>query len=283
MIHSKSPNIGTSVAINIDSGAYAIPICLLEGTGILQYATRVLPHRGAQLTLPYVNGDIGYTIIHYLFTGAYRTEQPEDVIDIPLAQLEYTRSVKVYHVAKIYSLHKLCRHAKANMRRWEKQVPIVDILNIVVENYPSVSNDFWLPIYLTRIITNQFQEDETLFAQKGFLDCFGKAVDFDRFLAGVMAETYSERLAAVRRGPPPVEIYNRPEFVIPSPPPQGPLEPWIPQPQHVDPEFPPVKIEYRVLDRRAPLTQLYPFYDNAEPRSSQSPDSMVITPSSSLG
>jgi hypothetical protein len=156
--------------------------------------------------LPNVNEDIGHTFMHFLYTGEYETAKspsapasataPDDTTD---PQTEYNRSVLAYQAAISCGsgLEGLAEHAKDRMYLLYDHIPIFDILSLGRRTLATI-DDAWFSNYLTDRIIERFEEDEGIFVDKKFLEMFGQAVEFDKFLAQVMAKAYATKLDSIR-------------------------------------------------------------------------------------
>ena len=104
--------------------------------------------------------DIGYTLVHYLYTGAYQTLKQRNILGSAERTTEYRRSVLVYCAARSYRLDGLVTHAKRTIGRFDERLSILDIAR---EAYPKLLGDeIWFPDYLKMKIEAAFEVDETL-------------------------------------------------------------------------------------------------------------------------
>jgi hypothetical protein len=85
------------------------------------------------------------------------------------------------------------------MEIFDKEVSIIDIISLGRKAFPRISEEPWFSEYLTARITASFEADEGIFQREQFFEGFGESVDFDKFLAKVMAQVYSSKISAIRR------------------------------------------------------------------------------------
>ncbi|KAI9730735.1 MAG: hypothetical protein M1834_005704 [Cirrosporium novae-zelandiae] len=144
-----------------------------------------------------VDEDLGHTVVHYLYTGTYQTLKSRDASGDATSRnnTEYKRSIRLYYVARTYSLRGLELLAKNNIIRLEKGVPISEFLDAAEDVFPRLPRrEVWFVEYLKKRINEAFEEDETLFTTQVFLGRFGKVGRFDKVLAQIVIETYSKRI-----------------------------------------------------------------------------------------
>jgi hypothetical protein len=148
-----------------------------------------------KIELPEVDEDIGHTLVHYLYTGAYQTLKPQGVSGPPDSTTEYRRGILVYCAARSYRLDGLTDHAMRNMGLFDKHLSIFDILDIVREMYPKLLGDeIWLPDYLKTKIEAAFEADETIFTQERFLNHISEATTFNKALVMIMVRIYTDKI-----------------------------------------------------------------------------------------
>jgi hypothetical protein len=134
-----------------------------------------------------VDGDIGHTLVHYLYTGTYQTLKLQGVSDLSDSTTEYRRACLVYCTARLYELDSLAEHAVQNMKLFEKGLSIFQILKIARDVYPKLLGDeIWFPKYLKTKIEIAFEADITIFAQEQFLNHFGEAASFNKVLVEII-------------------------------------------------------------------------------------------------
>ncbi len=142
--------------------------------------------------------DIGHTLVHYLYTGAYETlNSPLDTTSLKSTTeyREYKRSVSVYYVAKLHNIHGLIDHAIANMEFFDKNLSIFEILEVTSMIYDKLpESETWLATYLEAKLKQAFVADSGIFVDKQFLNFIGKASSLDRALIKIIAQTYDRKL-----------------------------------------------------------------------------------------
>lgn len=175
---------------------YTLPINIVNRCPFLQQHQNGL--RSRVVRLPEVDEDVGHTFIHYLYTGDYQTLKPSPTCDMPRRAIEYSRSVLAYHAALSCGLDGLANHARGYMQTFDKDIRIFDIIALGRKNFPRITEDAWFSEHLTAKVMAGFEADEQIFQQEEFLEGFGKALDFDKFLVKVMAKAYTHKMSTVR-------------------------------------------------------------------------------------
>jgi hypothetical protein len=74
------------------------------------------------IELPDLDDDVGHTLVHYLYTGAYRTLKLRGVVQDIEKITEYKKSVLVYSAARTYGLNGLEMLAKTHMEILEEEI-----------------------------------------------------------------------------------------------------------------------------------------------------------------
>ena len=81
---------------------------------------------------------------------------------------------------------------------FDRDVPTPDILRIARSIYSKLPRDeTWFPDYIRVKMEDEFEADDAVFKREWFLNGIGRDASFDRLLVQIMAEIYSEKLAAV--------------------------------------------------------------------------------------
>lgn len=150
------------------------------------------------MRLPKVDEDVGHTFIHYLYTGDYQTLKPSPTCDMPRGTIEYSRSILAYHAALSCGLDGLADHARKYIQTFDKDIHIFDIIALGRKNFPRITEDVWFSEHLSAKIIAGFEADEQIFQREEFLEGFGKALDFDKFLVKVMAKAYTHKMSTIR-------------------------------------------------------------------------------------
>ncbi|KAJ6126209.1 hypothetical protein N7471_010702 [Penicillium samsonianum] len=109
------------------------------------------------LRLSGVPEDIGHTLVHFLYTGAYET------IDSPLSERtsyverEYQRSVQVYHTCRKYGLPDLEALAEKHIEYFGKAMTTIELMNSTREAFFLLPEDeIWLPEYVRKVLRREF-------------------------------------------------------------------------------------------------------------------------------
>ena len=185
-----------TILIGRSKKRYTVPINIIKRAPSLQWHQNGLESRVVRL--PEINEDVGHTFIHYLYTGNYQTLKPSSTCDMPRHAIEYSRSVLAYHAALSCGLDGLAGHAREYMQTFDKDIPIFDIIALGRKNFPRITEDTWFSEYLTAKIMASFEADEQIFQREEFLEGFGKALDFDKFLVKVIAKAYTHKMSTIR-------------------------------------------------------------------------------------
>ncbi|KAI9923909.1 hypothetical protein ASPWEDRAFT_38619 [Aspergillus wentii DTO 134E9] len=159
---------------------FTIPECYLKPYHLLLPATNFFPP--TTLYLREVDEDIGHTLVHYLCTGNYETLHREPTPETPRRLTEFRRSVLVYTVANTFEIHGLKGLAETYIKKFDKGVPIVDILATARGVFPKLQSDVRFIDYLKDKLAAAYQKDTQFFMADGFIDLLGGETSFDRFL-----------------------------------------------------------------------------------------------------
>lgn len=185
-----------TVLIGRSKKRYTVPVNIIKRAPSLQWHQDCFGSR--EVSLPEVDEDVGHTVIHYLYTGNYQTLKSSPTCDMPRRAIEYSRSVLAYHAALSCGLDGLADYAREYIQIFDKDIRIFDIIALGRKNFPMITEDAWFSEYLTAKIMEGFEADEQTFQQEEFLEGFGKALDFDRFLVKVMAKAYTHKMSTIR-------------------------------------------------------------------------------------
>lgn len=148
--------------------------------------------------------------MHYLYTGNYQTlklptitsKAPDDAKDptatimTPEAHslLEYSRSVRLYCVARTYGLDGLGDLSITHIENSQDGISIWNVLDLAEKAYKKLPDEeSWFTDYLSRKIEAALREDENLFKTKEFLGRIGNVRKFDQALMKIVAEIYSDK------------------------------------------------------------------------------------------
>lgn len=170
---------------------------LTASTGIVNSFKRI---KTRTIELHDVDEDIGHTLVHFLYTGAYQTLKLQDVSNDFEKAREYLRACSVYRTARSYGLYSLADLAVQNMELLDKESSLFQILDMAKDIYPKLlEDDVWFPEYLKTKIKAAFEEDETIFTQERFLNYLGEAAAFSRVLAKIMVDTLTDKIKSIAK------------------------------------------------------------------------------------
>ena len=157
-------------------------------------------HGTKTVTLEDVDEDIGHTLVHYLYTGAYETLNSEESPSFSRSMTEYKRACLVYCAAKRYELEKLAQHAAKQMELFDKELSLSQILDVARDVHPNMlESETWFPKYLKMKLEIAFEADMTVFTQEQFLNLFDKAASFNKALVSIMAGILTSKIASAVR------------------------------------------------------------------------------------
>jgi hypothetical protein len=146
-----------------------------------------------------VDEDIGHTLVHYLFTGAYQTLKSQGVSGPPDSTTEYRRGILVYCTARLHGLDSLADHAMRYISLFGRELSVFQILDIASDIFPKLLVDeIWFPDHLKTMIEAAFKADETMFSRERFLNHIG-ATAFTKALVKIMVGTYTNRIASMTK------------------------------------------------------------------------------------
>lgn len=165
---------------------------------------------GNKIALPDVDEDIGHSLVHYLYTGNYQTlklptisseapdgaENPTATSMTPEAHslLEYSRSVRLYCVARTYGLDGLEDMSLCHIENSQDGISIWNVLDLAKKAYEKLPDEeFWFTGYLRRKIEAALGEEADLLTRKEFLGHVGTVKKFDQALMKIIAELYNNK------------------------------------------------------------------------------------------
>ena len=144
--------------LSIGTKRYSIPLFYLQKYPLFE--DRFLFE---DLRLCGVPEDIGHTLVHFLYTGAYET------IDSPLGERtsyverEYQRSVQVYHACRKYGLPDLEALAAKYIEYFGEAMTTIELINSTREAFFLLPEDeIWLPEYVKKALRQEFVPEKPL-------------------------------------------------------------------------------------------------------------------------
>jgi hypothetical protein len=150
------------------------------------------------IELPGVDEDIGHTLVHYLYTGSYQTLKPQGISGPPDSLTEYKRAALVYCSARLYQLDDLATHAINNMQLFDKELSIIQILDIARDVYPKLlGDDLLLLEYLKTKVEAAYTADNTIFRTDLFTSYIGIDAAFTKALVKIMDQVYTNQIASM--------------------------------------------------------------------------------------
>ncbi|KAI3164343.1 hypothetical protein DTO046C5_5396 [Penicillium roqueforti] len=194
--------------------------------------------------MPNVNEDVGYTVLHFLYTGGYETvSSPLDEGVSDLAR-EYKRSVLVYYALRTWGLTDLEILAKQKMEHLDKDLPILEILRVVRDVFSRLpADETWLPSYIRGNLQRLPKPEVAGLDLHAFYNILGQDHQFDNAVMKMILEMLSISLCSMKdqhakilngiiseesplRGPSPED----PEPVPEEPEPEPIFEEAVPEP-----------------------------------------------------
>lgn len=123
-----------------------------------------LAHFG-RILIPDVSEDIGHTIAHFLYTGAYETiDSPLDQDILPSVR-EYQRSIEVYHIALRYQIEGLRVLAREHLEYFGNGMETVERLRPIRRAFSKPSqHETWLPNHVKDILRRSFMSSKSKFS-----------------------------------------------------------------------------------------------------------------------
>ncbi|KAI3208576.1 hypothetical protein CBS147311_2105 [Penicillium roqueforti] len=194
--------------------------------------------------MPNVNEDVGYTVLHFLYTGGYETvSSPLDEGVLDLAR-EYKRSVLVYYALRTWGLTDLEILAKQKMEHLDKDLPILEILRVVRDVFSRLpADETWLLSYIRGNLQRLPKPEVAGLDLHAFYNILGQDHQFDNAVMKMILEMLSISLCSMKdqhakilngiiseesplRGPSPED----PEPVPEEPEPEPIFEEAVPEP-----------------------------------------------------
>lgn len=149
--------------------------------------------------MPNVNEDVGYTVLHFLYTGGYETvSSPLDEGVSDLAR-EYKRSVLVYYALRTWGLTDLEILAKQKMEHLDKDLPILEILRVVRDVFSRLpADETWLPSYIRGNLQRLPKPEVAGLDLHAFYNILGQDHQFDNAVMKMILEMLSISLCSMK-------------------------------------------------------------------------------------
>jgi hypothetical protein len=152
-------------------------------------------HNADTIRVPDLDEDTAHTLVHYLYSGEYRTLTRPGIPNCEKESLEYRRSVLVYQTAVLCGLPSLAAHAKENIKIFGKSVSIFEALDVGREVYEKLPEDeTWFPDHLREKLRKGFDADESVFARGRFLEHVKEP--FSRTLIQIVVDIFGSKLSS---------------------------------------------------------------------------------------
>ncbi|KAH8430988.1 uncharacterized protein LDX57_008650 [Aspergillus melleus] len=185
-------------------------------------------------------------MVHFLYTGGYETVNSplnEGTSDI---SREYKKSVLIYHASKTYGLLELENLAKQKMKQLDEEVPILEVLQITRDIFPSLpAGEAWLPSYIEEKLQRLLAPEDLALGLREFYNILVRDHQFDIVVMKMIFEILSNRLLSMQdqhgkslNGTASVySLSEEPEPVPQAPSPEPGLAPEEPALASEEPEF----------------------------------------------
>ncbi|KAE8372308.1 hypothetical protein BDV26DRAFT_297983 [Aspergillus bertholletiae] len=191
----SSPYENPFVKLQIGRKEYAVPKCYLSGYP--QFKVGSVYSSCARLSD--VDEDIGHTIVHFLYTGQYKTLNPgsgKSISDIPK---EFERSIHAYCAALVYGIHGLETLAKRYIEILGSLVSVFDVLRSVKTVFSKIPSDaVWIRNYIQWHLERAFSSDESVFHRDELYQALGNDPSFSEMVMRMIFGIYDSRIANIR-------------------------------------------------------------------------------------
>jgi len=116
------------------------------------------------ITLSDIHGDVGHTLVHFLYSGTYETINSPLDENISYIEREYRRSVLVYHASRMYNITDLEILARKYIEHFDEAISTFEILRSIGEIFPKLPEDeVWLPSYVKKVLRRSFVSGNSRF------------------------------------------------------------------------------------------------------------------------
>jgi hypothetical protein len=148
-----------------------VALCIGEKQyGILGSHIRKYPllgHRSPQdtyITLPDIYGDVGHTLVHFLYSGTYETINSPLDENMSYFEREYQRSLLVYHASRKYNITDLEILARKYIEHFGEAISTFEILRLTGDIFSKLPEDeVWLPGYVRKLLQRSFVSGNSRF------------------------------------------------------------------------------------------------------------------------
>ncbi|KAL9115287.1 MAG: hypothetical protein Q9187_007336 [Circinaria calcarea] len=171
--------------------------------------------------LPDVDKDSGHTLVHYLYTRSYQTLKLQDLSDDAKNLARYTRSMRLYCIAKQYGLSGLEELSKHHAEIYNVGISFTELLDVAEEVFKKLPDDeVWFADSLKTKMKKAFETDKSVFTKDAFLERIGNVKNLNRTLVKCITAIYHEK-DSLTSGKPSEERVCTGEYidveVLPSP------------------------------------------------------------------
>ncbi|KAJ5346237.1 hypothetical protein N7452_004241 [Penicillium brevicompactum] len=185
-----------------------ITICIGEKEyGILGSHIRQYPLLGPSspqdtyVTLSDIHGDVGHTLVHFLYSGTYETINSPLGENISYIEREYQRSVLIYHASRKYQITDLEILARKYIEHFDEAISTFEILRSTGEIFSKLPKDeVWLPGYVRKTLQRSFVSANSRFNTD---DLSGILKDYNSFSRAIMLsviEILSSHIQCLEKG-----------------------------------------------------------------------------------
>ncbi|KAJ5654767.1 hypothetical protein N7490_001770 [Penicillium lividum] len=146
-----------------------------------------------------VDGDVGHTVVHFLYTGGYETvSSPLDEGTSDLAR-EYRRSVLVYHASRTWGLTGLEVLSQQKMHHLDEELPVLEILPVMRDVFSSLpAGETWLPDYIQGHLQRSLKPNDPRLGLHEFYEVIGQDHQFDNVVMKMIIEILSIRIFSMK-------------------------------------------------------------------------------------
>ena len=144
--------------------------------------------------LPDVDKDSGHTLVHYLYTRSFQTLKLQNLSDDAKDLARYTRSIRLYRIAKQYGLSGLEELSKHHAEIHKHGISFTQLLDIAEEAFKKLPDDeVWFTESLKTEMTKAFETDKSVFTKDAFLERVGNVKNLDKTLVKCITAIYHEK------------------------------------------------------------------------------------------
>lgn len=174
--------------------ALFIPLGLLSKSSRLEsMVTGNAPKQS--ISFPQTSLEVGHVMVHYLFVGTYQGLKPKGSTFSETQAAEFQTAIEVYHLARTTDLPPLLALAQDEIERYEEDLSISQVFDVVSRACSSVdADDGWFIAFLNRWLKLAIKEPDQLLASES-LQPKSNAFSLSEVLLRGLLETTAERLA----------------------------------------------------------------------------------------